>query len=287
MTHSQQQNIVLPPNLTLRQAVRPAIFAYGILSQQQSRGDALVNEANYLLGLTEDLLSKMGFVHLLAGEADVAGVTEGPGSQADRLAAAYANAGLSWAAVIASLMKLGEDLVSQGCESEVRRLANCLEACGETALAKELNDNRRETDHRKREEAYRGFMKRLEAIGRYEANYSGMSRAEIQPALETVSSALAEFPDGVTEVIDHYLAPLIFSTRAIVEGLLQRRGTTENADSKQYTQLSAEINAILSGCTSVAYRSHYDSRKVDARHVPLLLSRISAILDSCGSTDST
>ena len=55
---------VTSPTVSLRQAVRPAIVAYGILSHEQQVAGALPEEAEALLEATEDLLRKLGLTRL-------------------------------------------------------------------------------------------------------------------------------------------------------------------------------------------------------------------------------
>ena len=61
----------LSPDLSLRQAVRPAIVTYTILAGEQERAGALAEEAGQLLEATRKLLEAVGLVHLLMGPVRV------------------------------------------------------------------------------------------------------------------------------------------------------------------------------------------------------------------------
>ncbi len=53
------------PQVSLRQAVRPVIVAYGVLLRQRQAAGELVEEAESLQSATEELLRKLGLVLLL------------------------------------------------------------------------------------------------------------------------------------------------------------------------------------------------------------------------------
>jgi hypothetical protein len=89
-------------HVSLRQAVRPAMVAYGILAREQAAGRTLAEEAQALLDLAAELLRKLGLVHLLTAGVVAADGTGAPAGHADRLIEAYAQSGLAWAKVVSS-----------------------------------------------------------------------------------------------------------------------------------------------------------------------------------------
>jgi hypothetical protein len=128
---------VTSPQVSLRQAVRPVIVAYGILSNQRSAASALAAEAQTLLDLSENLLRKLGLVHLLtAGSAR----PDGPAQtdQADRLVEAYAQVGMSWALVVSGVTRLAERLIDDADWPTARLLANLMTESGEAGVAKHI-----------------------------------------------------------------------------------------------------------------------------------------------------
>ena len=133
-----QPAIALTPHLSLRQAVRPLIFAHALLSREQERAGELAAECDRMLELTRKLLEATALVHLLVpGDNGVA--TDGAGSsRQSQLVDAYANAGIMWAQVVGCAVALADTLISQGRWDDVRRLAGFLEAAEETTAAEDL-----------------------------------------------------------------------------------------------------------------------------------------------------
>jgi hypothetical protein len=124
------------PYLSLRQAVRPAIFAHQLLAGDAERAGELAAECEELLLLTRELLKAAGQTRILAPE---------PGPEADehrpepdehgadrhtRFLDAYADAGMAWAKVVGSSMALGRALLAAGATEDARRLAGFLAAAG-------------------------------------------------------------------------------------------------------------------------------------------------------------
>ncbi len=138
------------PHVSLRQAVRPVIVAYGILSSKRQAAGELAEEAETLLDATEQLLRKLGLVHLLTAggrSADPDGVQT---DQTQRLVEAYAYAGMSWAKVMSSVTKLAELLMDEGDWAAARFLAGMVEESGEAKVAKHIGsllDNARRGVH--------------------------------------------------------------------------------------------------------------------------------------------
>jgi hypothetical protein len=130
----QRQNAA-SPHVSLRQAVRPVIMAYGILSDERRAASALAAEAQTLLDLTENLLRKLGLIHLLtAGSARLA---DGQ-APADRLVEAYAQAGMSWAKVVSSVARLAGLLIEERDWESARRVADLIADTGEAAVAEHI-----------------------------------------------------------------------------------------------------------------------------------------------------
>ena len=128
------------PHVTLREAVRPAIVAYGILARQQQAAGTLVEEAQNLLELTEELLRKLGIVHLLGAGIATEPTGDVAGDQAGRLAAAYAAAGMAWARVVGSATELARCLIERNDWSEVAHMADLVAETGEIAAAEHIRD---------------------------------------------------------------------------------------------------------------------------------------------------
>ena len=117
------------PYLSLRRAVRPAMFAYRLLAGDAERAGSLAAECEDLLRLTRELLTAAGRVRLLVpspGSDSLFGLDDSGGGaerQAELLNA-YADAAMGWAKVIGGLAVLGGRLVEHGDWDEVRRLAD-------------------------------------------------------------------------------------------------------------------------------------------------------------------
>jgi hypothetical protein len=163
------------PHVTLRQAVRPVVVAHGILSSEQLAAGALAEEAKNLVDLTEELLRKLGRVHLLTASAAVA---DGPpkADTADRLVEAYANAGMWWARVLSSVTRLAEVLIDEGDWATAGLLAQVISEAGETAIAQHIEEV--------------GFRAARAAI----RTHLSMSAAEIREAVARLS-ALPRHPE--------------------------------------------------------------------------------------------
>jgi hypothetical protein len=123
------------PHVLLRQAIRPVTVAYGILSDQRLAASALAEEAQTLVGLTEEMLRKLGLVHLLTAGAVRPDGDPAPADQAERTADAYARVGMSWALVLSSVTRLGKLLVDDDNWTDATLLASLLTEAGESAVA--------------------------------------------------------------------------------------------------------------------------------------------------------
>jgi len=135
------------PYLSLRQAVRPAIFAHFLLAEDQERARQLAAECEDLLFLTRELLKAAGLADILGvGGADLGAdpgsappEEEDGGDRQAQLLGAYAEAGMLWAKVVGSTMALAQALLGRGDRDGARRLAGFLADAGEDGPAAELN----------------------------------------------------------------------------------------------------------------------------------------------------
>jgi hypothetical protein len=132
------------PYVSLRQAVRPAIFAHFLLAEDQERARQLAAECEDLLFLTRELLKAAGLADILGASspgADPGTVPpeEDGGDRQAQLLGAYAEAGLLWAKVVGSTMALAQALLGRGDRDGTRRLAGFLADAGEDGPAAELN----------------------------------------------------------------------------------------------------------------------------------------------------
>ncbi len=201
------------PYLSLRRAVRPAMFAYRLLAGDAERAAGLAAECEDLLRLTRELLTAAGRVRLLVPSPDSFG-SFGPddsGGGAERQAElldAYADAAMGWAKVVGGLAVLGERLVEREDWEEVRRLADLLQEAGEAKAATDL-----------RFQLGRAvWMRYGDRLGRIT---NAMPADEIGGAIAALRAVLREvpedFPDRNREV-NRLLAPLAAAILAIMRG---------------------------------------------------------------------
>jgi hypothetical protein len=177
------------PHVSLRQAVRPVIVAHRILSDEKLAASPLAEEAKTLLDLTEELLRKLGRVHLLtAGSATLPGEPEQSG-MADRLVEAYAQAGISWAKVISSVTNLADLLMDESEWAAVRLITDLMSEAGETAVAKHIESALGEAERAR-------FRAQLAAIPAHPA----MTATEVRAAVTGLSSlpSLRERQSAIT-----------------------------------------------------------------------------------------
>jgi len=129
------------PYVSLREAVRPAIFAYSILASERERGGALVEECDEVLQLTRELLRKSALAHLLTPEPgpQMPAGADGTGDRQARLLDAYADVGMLWAQVIGNCMAIAGVLLERGEWAKLNHLAGTLTEVGETASGSELS----------------------------------------------------------------------------------------------------------------------------------------------------
>ncbi len=228
------------PYLSLRQAVRPAIFAHFLLAEDHERAGQLAAECEDLLFLTRELLKAAGLAGILGagppgagppgagppgagppgagppgaeslgpeppGMTGSAGLEEdGDGRQA-QLLGAYAEAGLLWAKMVGSTMALARGLLDRGDWDGVRRLAGFLADAGEDGAAAELRIQLGKA-------VWATHREQLQGIG------NAMPPAAVGKAIDTLRAVLAEvpedFPDRNRE-INRFLPPLAASVHAIM-----------------------------------------------------------------------
>jgi hypothetical protein len=207
------------PYLSLRQAVRPAIFAHFLLAGDQERARQLAAECEDLLFLTRELLKAAGLADILGARSP--GTDPGADPGADRgsappeddggdrqaqLLGAYAEAGLLWAKVVGSTMALAQALLGRGDRDGVRRLAGFLADAGEDGPAAELNIQLGKAVW----DSCRGPLQDIS---------NTMPSAAIGTAIDSLRTVLLEvpedFPDRNREV-NRFLPPLAASVLAIM-----------------------------------------------------------------------
>ena len=224
MTTQERTAVGASPYLSLRQAVRPAIFAHFLLAEDHQRAGQLAAECEDLLFLTRELLKAAGLAGILGAEspgaespgaespgagppgAGPAGLEEdGDGRQA-QLLGAYAEAGLLWAKVVGSTMALARGLLDRGDQDGVRRLAGFLADAGEDGVAAELRIQLGKA-------VWAAHREQLQGIG------NAMPPAAVGTAIDALRAVLAgvpeDFPDRNRE-INRFLPPLAASVHAIM-----------------------------------------------------------------------
>jgi hypothetical protein len=214
------------PYLSLRQAVRPAIFAHQLLAGNAERAGDLAAECDELLLLTRQLLTAAGHARILAPEPGpepgVGAVSEagvGPGSEpgalgdlgvdehgADRHArflAAYADAGMAWAKVVGSSLALGRALLAAGATEDARQLAGCLAAAGEESAAAGLLADLAKAVLAAHHEQLKGISNK-------------MPPEEIEKSIKALRAVLLEVPKDLNREVNRLLVPLAASIHAIM-----------------------------------------------------------------------
>ena len=194
--------------LSLRNAVRPAIYAHFLLAEDQERAGQLAAECEDLLFLTRELLKAVGLAGILgAGPAGAdAAVDEDGGDRQAQLLGAYAEAGLLWAKVVGSTMALARALLDRGDRDAVRRLAGFLAEAGEDGAATELKI---------------GLGKAVWATHRESLQdiTNTMPPAAIGTAIDALRAVLLEVPEDYPDrnrEVNRFLAPLAASVHAIM-----------------------------------------------------------------------
>jgi hypothetical protein len=176
----------MTPYLSLRQAVRPAIFAHRLLAGDAERAGKLAAECEELLVLTRELVKAAGQAQILD---------------------AYADAAMSWAKVVGSLMALAGTLFERGDWDDVRRLADVLAETGEDAAAADL----RTQLGRAVWDRYRDQLQHITAK---------MPPAEIRKGINALQAVLLEVPEdfpGRNREVNRLLVPLASSIHALMK----------------------------------------------------------------------
>jgi hypothetical protein len=199
------------PYLSLRQAVRPAIFAHFLLAEDQERARQLTAVCEDLLFLTRELLKAAGLADILGARSQRADPETAPpeedgGDRQAQLLSAYAEAGLLWAKVVGSTMALAQALLGRGDREGARRLAGFLADAGEDGPAAELNLQLGKAVW----DSCRGSLQGIS---------NTMPPAAVGRAIDTLRVVLLEvpedFPDRNREV-NRFLPPLAASVLAIM-----------------------------------------------------------------------
>jgi hypothetical protein len=199
---------------SLRQAVRPAIYAHRLLAGDQERAAKLAAECEELLSLTRQLVKAIGLARLLdtgpatgnTATGTAAGTAAGTDSRQEQILDAYADAAMGWAKVIGSFTALAGTLLERNEWDEVRRLAGVLADAGELGAARDLR-------------AHLGKVIWATYANRLRNITSAMPPAEIAKAIAALRAILREvpedFPDRNAEV-NRLLVPLAAAVQAVI-----------------------------------------------------------------------
>jgi hypothetical protein len=199
------------PYLSLRRAVRPAIFAHFLLAEDQERAGRLAAECEDLLFLTRELLKALGQAEILGDAPPPTGpdpdqLDADGGDRQAQLLGAYADAGLLWAKVVGSTMALARALLDRRDWDGVRRLAGFLADAGEDGAATELRIQLGKT-------VWGSYREQLQDIG------SRMPPAAIRTAITALRTLLIEVPEDYPDrnrEVNRFLPPLAASVHAIM-----------------------------------------------------------------------
>ena len=204
------------PYLSLRQAVRPAIFAHRLLAGDAERAGTLVAECEELLLLTRKLLTAAGQARILGPEpgrepcpgpdersADEHSADEHGAGRHGRFLDAYADAGLMWAKVVGSSMALARALLEAGDWEDVRQLAGFLAGAGEGGAAADLRAQLGKAVWGAHYELLRGISNK-------------MPPEEIGKVIKALQAVLREAPEELNREVNRLLVPLAASIYAIM-----------------------------------------------------------------------
>jgi hypothetical protein len=197
------------PYLSLRQAVRPAIFAHQLLAGDAERAGELAAECDELLLLTRELLKAAGQARILAPEPGPDPGGHGPepdehgADRHTRFLDAYADAGMAWAKVVGSSMALGRALLAAGATEDARRLAGFLAAAGEQNAAADLQAELAQAVLAAHHEQLKGISNK-------------MPPEEIERSIKALRAVLLEVPKDLNREVNRLLVPLAASIHAIM-----------------------------------------------------------------------
>jgi len=216
--------------LSLRKAVRPAIYAHFLLAEDQERAGQLAAECEDLLFLTRELLKAAGLAGILSAGAGAAGADaagagaagagaagagaagagpaadEDGGDRQEQLLGAYAEAGLLWAKVVGNTMALARALLDRGDQDAVLRLAGFLAEAGEDGAATELKIGLGQAVWATHRESLQDIT-------------NTMPPADIGTAIDALRAVLLEVPEDYPDrnrEVNRFLAPLAASVQAIM-----------------------------------------------------------------------
>jgi hypothetical protein len=207
------------PYLSLRQAVRPAIFAHQLLAGDAERAGKLAAECEELLLLTRELLKAAGQARILGPEPGpelspepgalgglgaLGGAVDAHGADRHaRLLDAYADAGMAWAKVVGSSMALGRALLAAGATEDARRLAGFLAGAGEESAAADLQAELAKAVLAAHQEQLKGISNK-------------MPPEEIEKSIKALRAVLLEVPKDLNREVNRLLVPLAASIHAIM-----------------------------------------------------------------------
>jgi len=201
-------NAATSPYLSVRRAIRPAIFAHQLLAGDQERARSLAAECAELLQLSRELVEAAGQGQILAADPALIASDQHKDRQA-RLLEAYADAAMGWAKVVGCLIALAGTLLDRGDWDDVRRLAGVLRDAGEDNAANDLRARLGKC-------IWDSYQDRLRRIS------PRMPPAQIAESIQVLRAVLhevpEEFPDRNREV-NRLLAPLA----AAIHGLMTAR----------------------------------------------------------------
>jgi hypothetical protein len=192
--------------LSLRNAVRPAIYAHFLLAEDRERAGQLAAECEDLLFLTRELLKAVGLAGVLGAEPGPGRLDEDGGDRQAQLLGAYAEAGLLWAKVVGSTMALARALLDRGDRDAVRRLAGFLAEAGEDGAAMELKVGLGQA-------VWAAHREPLQDIS------NTMPPAAIGTAIDALRAVLHEVPEDYPDrnrEVNRFLAPLAASVHALM-----------------------------------------------------------------------
>jgi len=192
------------PYLSLRQAVRPAIFAHQLLAGDAERAGKLAAECEELLLLTRELLKAAGQARILGPEpGPEPGADEHGADRHSRFLDAYADAGMAWAKVVGSSMALGQALLAAGAWEDARRLAAFLASAGEESAAADLQAELAKAVLAAHHEQLKGISNK-------------MPPEEIEKSIKALRAVVLEVPKDLNREVNRLLVPLAASIHAIM-----------------------------------------------------------------------
>ena len=250
-----QPAIAVSPYLSLRQAVRPLIFAHALLAREQERAGQLAGECARLSQLTRDLLEAAALVHLLAPGTDEETSDSADDSRRSQLIGAYAKAGLMWAEVTGSALALADTLLDNDNWNDVYRLADFLDATGEQPAAQDLRTRADATAKRANE----------------------ILLAKIHPAM--TETEIAESIEAMREskgkaAVSFYIRPLQFAILSAAPSSWRRRSFDAAFKGSFGLRWYVKVGDCLTKGASIGELSHYRDSRWNKFQLPLQFSAV-------------